>query len=180
MQNKRMTENVHKIAYLVEQYPEKNLEGIIEMLVMPAIEINTGLWLAQDLGILSAPDPETGLMTVLKAPKAWEFGKAVTELQEMILYAYGKMNANETDQEEFDYSAWCMGYAAHDALIAMKQLLEQKKMAQYEVVDGENTYTFYTLYENGEQEWGRKQFKTEPTEEIEGEIVEGSDEPETE
>ena len=43
---------------------------------------------------------------------------------------------------------------------AMKQT--HPGIAEYEIEDGENKYVFYTLYQNRDKLWGRKQFKADP------------------
>ena len=64
--------------------------------------------------------------------------------------------------EETYLSSWTNGYGSHDVLIAMKRLLDGHVLAEYEIEDGDNTYTFYTNYDTREQQYGRKDFKTDP------------------
>ena len=55
-----------------------------------------------------------------------------------------------------------------NALIAINHLLEDRVLFEYELTDdnpklGKSVYKFYTLYENSEMQWGKKNFGVEPT-----------------
>lgn len=54
------------------------------------------------------------------------------------------------------------GYAAHDILIATKQLLADNVLHEYALEDGENAYIFYCLKPYAGKNWGQKQFKVNP------------------
>lgn len=169
MKTRKMTENAHKIAFLISAYPEHTLNEIIKLVELPAIDINTAIWTAQELGFISQPNKETARLDVLKLPKVWNFGPEEGALEDAILYSFQQLAKKETDLEENYLTEWTRGYSAHDVLIAMKQLINDKQLAEYTLndtgKDGVVTpYTFYTLYENGEQMWGKKQFKKEPKE----------------
>jgi hypothetical protein len=49
-----------------------------------------------------------------------------------------------------------------DVLVAVKRLLETKKLHEYEIEDGEEKYIFYTLYKNRDKLYGRQAFKKDP------------------
>jgi hypothetical protein len=157
-----LEQTTHKVVYLACQYPEKTLTEVIKLLALPAIDINTAMWHAEDEGWFKLGDTEDGTIEVLKKPAAWNFGPEETRLEKMLLYAFQKLNSKERDLEEFFVSQWTMGYASHDVLIAMRRLLETKKLAEYQIEDAENKYIFYTLYENRDKQWGRKEFKIDP------------------
>lgn len=194
-----MKQNAHKIAYLVEQYPEKNMTEIISLVALAPIDTNTAIWFATSSKILEmvdrveereVPDPADpeGKKTIKKEvtipygkvvqkPTSWHFGEQEEDLENIIAYAFEKINADENDMEENYLSNWTMGYLSHDVLIAVKRLLEKEFLHEYEIEDGENVYIFYTLFENKDKVWGQKQFKKNPltdekTEAVEGEIVE--------
>lgn len=162
----KMLENANKVTFLFEAYPEHTVNEVIKLLEMPAIDINAGIWAAQELGFITAPDPVTNHVTLIKKPDLWDFGDAEGDLEEAIMFSFQQLAKKETDLEEQYLAQWTQGYPAHDVLIALKQLLADKQLATYELEDKEadgtsSTYTFYTLYENGEQLWGKKQFKQE-------------------
>lgn len=158
----KMRELAHKVTYLVNIYPEKNLGELITLIQLPAIQINAGIWAAQELGYISEPDVETGMVKLLSEPDPYEFGEHETELETSLVYCFSKLLPKEQDMEENYLSSWTNGYGSHDVIIAMKRLLTSHVLAEYEIEDGENVYKFYTNYETREQEWGRKQFKSDP------------------
>lgn len=174
MVSDKITNNAYKLAYLIKSYPEKPFrstydenreieeQGVMDMLGMPALDINTATWKAQELGLVGNVDLETGKLPLLKEPEEWNFGEGQTNFQEAIMYGFRKLAEKESDLEEYSLQAWLSGYPPHDIFIAVKYLLETNQLAEYEIEDGENKYLFYTLYENREQFWGRKQFKKDP------------------
>lgn len=164
MKSNVMLENANKIAYLISEYPERNLPEIIGLLELPGVEINSAIWLATELGWISEPDKDEGAVRFLEAPKdGWQFGDRINALKDMLVYSFEKLAKKEQDLEENYLSNWTAGYAVQDTMIAVRSLIKQDKLlADYIVEDGENKYTFYTLAVNAEHEWGRKQFKKAP------------------
>jgi hypothetical protein len=162
MVTQEIKDNAQKIAFLIEQYPQHTLKMIIQLLHIPSIGINAAIWYGKEQGYFSEPDGETGLCTILNPPSQWSFGKAESDLEDTILYCFEQMAKDEGDLEENGFSAWVAAYPAHDVLIAMKRLENEDKMAEYHIIDSENDYTFYTLFENLGKEWGKKQFKKLP------------------
>lgn len=160
----KMVENANKFAYLVQQYPEHNLDQLVALLQMPAIDINTAIWAAQDMSLVSPPDKQTKFVQFLVETPAWNFGEVEANLEIALMYAFGRLAAEETDLEEHYLSQWTAGYTSHDTLIALKRLIETKKLAQYAIEDGDSTYQFFTLFENKNELWGNKQFKKAPLE----------------
>lgn len=162
----KIVEHAHQIAFLVQQYPDHNIDKIISLIPVSPIHINTALWLAIDLGFIEDPADNGGKMILKKVPTEWELGEGVEDLKLMLVYAFSKLAKKEQDLEENYVSNWTMGYPAHEVMIALKQLVNNKVLATYDLTDPldlKSTYTFYTLYENGEQMWGRKSFAEQPT-----------------
>lgn len=158
----RMKQNAQKFAYLVKAYPEKTVPEVIALLQMGPIDINTAIWAAVDLGYVTDIDKKDQRSRVAKLPKTWDFGQDEADLEAALLYAFGKLSEQEKDLEENYLSNWVAGYAAQDSLIAVKRLLEQDLLHEYEIEDGENKYIFYTLKAHAGKNWGQKQFKTNP------------------
>lgn len=179
--------NAHKITYMVQEYPDKTQTQIIELFQMSPIDINTAIWYAIDCGFLSKPENylnengeqvyETGpqgkkstvpakKLTLLATPDEWQFGKVVDDFKAAIVYAFNKLAETESDLEEQYLGHWTMGYSTHDYLVTIKQLLSDHVLGTYELTDPEDlksTYTYYSLFENVEQMWGKKNFKVQPT-----------------
>lgn len=184
MVTKRISENANKVTFIIQQYPEKNIREVINMFQLPAIDINTAIWHAQDLGWLTRPDDKDkdGKVEVKNPPEEWNFGDIEGDLEQAIMYAFNRVAEKETDLEEQYIGQWMAGYATQDVLIAMRRLLNTGKLAEYIIddpvlnkkgkpvkgKDGEplvEHYTFYTLPENIDKKWGQKQFKRNPLEE---------------
>jgi hypothetical protein len=158
----RLSENAHKVAFLIQQYPDKKLPDIIAMLVgWPEIDINAALWYAQDFGMIEL-DKDTGATKFLKEPELWSFGQRVQDIQDALLFCYhSNLVKRQYDLEEKDIADWLFGYPGCDIFVSLKDLIARKVLATYELTDPtdlKSTYTFYTLYENGEQMWGRVHF----------------------
>lgn len=158
----KMMHNAHKLTFLVEQYPGHKLADVILLLELPAIEINCAVWLAVQLELVTEPGEKTGIIELISPPEEYDFGDEVADLKDMILYSFQQLAKKETDLEENYLSQWTTGYPSHDVIIAMKLLIDERSLAEYELPDGKEIYKFYTLYENMEQLWGRKQFKKDP------------------
>lgn len=179
MISQKASENAQKIAFIKQNYPDHRLTDIMGVLQMPAIDINTALWAAQDLGYIGEPNPETGEIELLSPPETYELGQTITDLQTDLIFCFHELAKKERDLEETYLTQWVTGYTTQDVLVAMKDLLNKKVLAEYEIHDPQldkkgkptldenkqpviNIYTFYTLYENGEQLWGSKEFKKNP------------------
>ncbi len=159
----KILENAHKVTFLVHQYPEHTMGQIIELLQMPSIDINSAIWMAIEEGFITEPDKDNnGAVTLLNVPILWEFGQTVKELETALMFCFKKLATKQTDLEENYLSQWTAGYSSHDTLIALRQLILLEELAQYTIEDGENVYTFFTLYKNRAKAWGRSQFKKDP------------------
>lgn len=158
-------DNAHKLTFLVKEFPEKTVEEILDLLQMPPIQSNAGFWTAQDAGWLSSV--KDNKIEFLKAPEKWQFGDITEGLIDQIEYCFRRLARDETDLEEKWLTDWLTGYPPQEILIAMHYLLDQRILAEYEIIDhnkklGDSTYKFYTLFENLENRWGKKQFKIDP------------------
>lgn len=163
---KKMQRDVNKIVYLAHAYPEHTIVKLIQLLAMPALDINVAVWLAIQQGFLGEINKESGEFPRLqKAPE--EFGPEQEELEHRIIYAFHQIAKEEADLEEQTVTGpmgWLSGYPMHDITISMRRLLDSNQLAEYQIEDGENKYIFYTLAANKDKQWGRKQFKTDPLE----------------
>lgn len=175
----KIRENANKVGFIVEQYPEHKLPDVLKLLQMPPIDINTAIWAAEKLGFIGKPNAETGEIPRGEVPANWEFGSDVEDLKSTLVFSFTELGKREKDLTEEYLSTWLSGYPTQDKLVAMKSLLNDRVLAEYNIDDpqlddkGEptydedgkpviNVYTFYTLFENGENLWGRKDFKKDP------------------
>lgn len=159
------TNNALKIAYLAKCYPDHTLSELIELFQLSAMDINVAIWQAQDLGMMELGDKDQRPTVTL--PGVVEFDSEVNDLQEMLTYAFGKLNAEQNDMEEVTLTQWLRGYPSHNIFIALNELLRKNVLTKYELTDTDPegnpvTYTFFTLTGNEVHEWGKKQFRHEP------------------
>lgn len=181
MITKHMKENANKFAYLVRAYPEKNVNDIINLFRLSPIDTNCAIWLATELNwieierrkeVVEKFDAkgkktddelvEVPYAKIVEEPESWQFGDTVTELEHTLRYAFEHINKDENDMEENYLSSWLSGYATQDTLVAVKHLIEDGVLHEYQLEDGENKYIFYTLKKNADKLWGQKQFKKNP------------------
>lgn len=174
--NKRTRENICKLMYLAQEYPDHDIIKLSQLFQTSPIDFNVTAWAAQDLGYLEVD--KLNAVKILKLPKEEEFGELIDHLLEVIPYSLKKINQEEADIEDNYFGNWTAGYPAHDVMIAVKKLLKDGKIASYEVVNVteikpnreqrrkgakeetvKDTYTFYTLPENLDKRWGEKQFE---------------------
>ena len=180
----QMIQNAHKLAYLIKAYPEKTAMEVIGLFRLSPIDINCAFWCAVEEGLISDVDEDSPKAKFLKSPRMWDFGGEERGLESALTYAFEKLNQKEQDMEENFLASWTTGYTPQDVLIAVKHLIEENVIAEYEIRDtlqnekGEDissTYIFYTLKENADKKWGAKQFKVDPLAPdgpaIEGEIL---------
>lgn len=160
-------ETVHKLVYLANEYPNKTMREVAALFELPPLDINIAVWRAEDMGFLHIN--EDGKFHIDKVPTKWELGEDLERLKEQIIYYFNHLARKEADLEETYLSNLAMGYPPHDLFIVIKQLLHDRVLGTYELKDTRkegkkhvvDTYTFYSLWDNSEQQWGKKQFKDE-------------------
>lgn len=178
VQTNQILENANKLTYLVKSYPDETAENIIKLVQLPQVDVNAAIWLAQELKFLKAKLVDER-MVVGKIPETWQFGKAETQIEDTLTYCFRRLAKDETDLDEKFLTDWLAGYPTHDTLVAVKHLVEDRVIAEYKLFDpainesGEpmidkdkkpvlNEYLFYTLFENSEMQWGKKNFRKAP------------------
>lgn len=169
--------NAHKVAFICNAYPEKKIGEIGEMFMLAIMEFNTAVWRAEELNYIEVAQNGSGEVRIDTLPKEWKFDEDVTILLQDIPYVLKKFAVKESDIEENYLTNWTAGFPSQDVFIAIKKLLADGVIATYNVINVnkiepskkgikrgkktktvEDTYTFYTLPENAENQWGRKQF----------------------
>lgn len=177
-----ITENAHKLAYLVKCYPEMPLDDIRQLLSWTLLDYNNAIWRAKELDLITveqrsveqkAPHPtkknkfvtemtEVPFAVFVSAPKEWNFGTLQDDLQDSIQYMFTKLGAEEKDLEEHYLNSYLQGYPPREHLIAIQYLLETGILHEYLIEDNDNPYLFYTLKQYAGKNWGQKQFKVNP------------------
>lgn len=157
-------ENAQKIIAVSLVYPENKFTEVLSLFQIPRAEIEAAVWRAVDQGWITV-DKKKDSFKVTNIPE-FSFGKEIYELEDLIMYVFKKLGQEETDLDDYNFSAWFAGYPSHNLLIAIKRLIANKVIATYQIIDqskshGESTYDFYTLSENLDKKWGKKYFKNE-------------------
>jgi hypothetical protein len=167
MNDKNMLHNANKVAYLFQQFPKHSVPEIMALLQMPPIDVNAAMWLAQELGFITELDKKKDQIKFVKAPETWDFGPLESGLEDALTYCFKRLGQDEKDLDEQFLSDWTNGYPAHDVIIAMKRLLNDRVLFEYHLTDTDkdgtdNVYKFFTSFENSEMQWGKKNFKKAP------------------
>lgn len=172
MLTQKIAQSANRVTFLLDQHRDLKLPQFIEEVLpgMTAVEINTALWAAQELGYISEPivsedKDKNNTVEIYKVPES-DFGSDVEYLREMLMYAFTQLAKKENDLEDNYLKSWLFGFPVYDVEVARKSLVKEHKLAEYELTDPNDlasTYNFTTLYENGEQMWGKKQFTVQPT-----------------
>lgn len=169
----KIKKNAHKIAYIAYSFKDLNLFQIVNLLHMPGVDINAAIWYAQEIGLIELKLLSDGKygndIEKVNAPTEWVFGDDINDLTESILYCVTNLAKDEVDIEEKAMDQWLAGYPHQDILVAIQLLLESEALSKYVINDKDekgtdNKYSFYTLTENKDKQWGKKQFKVDPTE----------------
>ena len=166
MKRNFIRENANKLGYLRVKYPDLNSEKLLDLLQVSGFDKNAAIWLADELKFIET-DTKSGTMSVGKAPETWDFGPDVAALQETIVYCFQQLAKRQTDMEEHFVTNWLASYPPQDTICAMQQLVDNRVLFEYILTDdskalGKSEYLYYTLYENSEMQWGKKNFKKAP------------------
>lgn len=180
--------NVHQLVFLANEYPNKKVtdfdqetqvdSGLVGLMQLPLLDLNIALWNAEELGWLFI-DKEANTFRVEEVPDSdqWQFSPEVKRIQDGFMQLLAKKAETADDFAEQQLNFWLMGYSTQDQLCAIRQLLDQGKIKSYKITNTtviepskkgrkrgkqikevKDTYTFYSLPENAQEEWGRKQF----------------------
>lgn len=158
------TENMHKVVYLANEYPGKSLVEFRDMCQMPLIDFNAAIWLAEDLGYMTASEA-TNEFSIKSLPEKWELGDRLKNLVNTLMFIFQHIAKDEKDLMEIELNQWMAGHPVHDQFIAVKFLINKGFLSTYEVVSKDlpgipaTPYTFYCLAMNVDKRWGVKQFK---------------------
>lgn len=151
-------DDAKKVAYLVRRYPGKTIKDVLAMLAMPMISKDCALWEAERQGWVTI-DKGAGTIAATSEDVAIVEDDSIQAIMDRITFGLRHQNEIEEDIDEVQFLEWLAGFPPHDVLISINMMLGKGKISNYEVHDGENIYTFYTLPHNVSQGWGKKRFK---------------------
>lgn len=164
---------VWQIAVMHELYPKDTISEIASKLALSPIFIINALDEGERMEFFKRKrDKKGGLTEVLEtiAPVDWqslegdEFGPDYERVQTEIMVAVANANRDEQDLELGTIMAWCRGINPSAVEVALAFLYHKVMLGRYELADpadAKSKYTFYTLRDNGINQWGKKQFKKE-------------------
>lgn len=163
MSNKTILENANKLTYLRKLYPDLSSDDLLKLLQVSGADKNAAIWLAQELDFITV-DKATNEMMLATPPESWQLGESVDSLKETIVYCFQQLAKREADLDEKFLTDWLVGIPPQDSLTAVASLVDNRVLFEYDLTDenpktGKSVYKFYTLFENSEMQWGKKNFR---------------------
>lgn len=145
----------------VEPVDPITMGAIGKDLMYPPIFIINALDLGKKLGVLEH-DYKSDVLKVLKEPVLTFMGTEIARLMNAFEDKVKQLNGKEEDINLGLLQQWCMGVRPTAAELALRRLVLDGVLYEYDLKDPKDTksvYTFYTLAENKDEQWGLKQFK---------------------
>lgn len=168
----KITKNAKVVAELARLFPNSSISAIMRVLDMPQIDKNNAIWYAQGAGFIEDIGVKDLSKTVVPTSDKKTTFQESDQARGAITYAMHQLAKEEVDMAEFTLMEWMGGgYPLHYQSIAIAQMLEDKSLASYVILEdtpkgkngkggvATNPYVFYTLPENEHEHWGFKQFK---------------------
>lgn len=145
----------------VEPVEPITMAGLATELMYPPLFLINALEYGKTLGILEH-DYKTDKVTVLKDAPTTHMGMEVTMLMNALEDKIRYENAKEQDLTLGLIQQWCTGVRPSAAELALRRLVLDNVLYEYDLADPKDkksVYTFYTLVENKDKNYGKKQFK---------------------
>lgn len=136
---------------------------IAQELMYPPLFLINALDLGVSRGVLEH-DYESDELKVVKEPASTHMGEEVNWLKNALEDKVRYENDRENDLSLGLVQQWCTGVRPSAAELALRRLVLDRVLAEYELTDPkdkDSVYTFYTLIGNKDKQWGKKQFKSE-------------------
>lgn len=137
--------------------------GLAGELMYPPLFIINALDLGVSKGVLKH-DYKTDKLSVVGDLTTTHMGAEVQNLMNAIEDKVRFENGRENDLSLGLIQQWCTGVRPSAAELALRRLVLDGVLAEYDYADPKDkasVYTFYTLPENKVHEWHLKQFKSE-------------------
>lgn len=163
--NSKQVANI--LAFYSYYHPQETIDEIALDFKIPAANIINGLYYGQNhkLFAVTKNGPQFKEINVLKEPKKEsDYGADIDRVKSNIYEAVTNLNSDEEDITDDNLFIW-LGVPFTVSKVALQLLVNERKLARYNLVDSKDKskYTFYTLFENIEQHYGKKQFKRKAT-----------------
>jgi hypothetical protein len=142
--------------------------GLAGDLMYPPLFIINALDLGVGKGVLEH-DYETDKLSVVGELGTTHMGSEVSNLMDAIIAKVRFENGRENDLSLGLIQQWCVGVRPSAAELALRRLVLDGALTEYDYADPKDpasVYTFYTLPENKAKEWHLKQFKSEKKKDV--------------
>jgi len=163
--NSEQTANI--LAFYSYYNPKENVDAIAMDFKIPAALIINALYYGERVGIFTAKKegPQYKEIVVPVVPDdTSDFGPDFDRVKSNILEVITNLNSDEEDITDDNLFIW-LGVPLVVSKSALQLLLNEGKLTKYWIVDPKDPkskYNFYTLTENKDKFFGKKQFKQQP------------------
>ena len=159
--NSEQTANI--LAFYSYYHPTETIDDIAVDFKIPAAIIVNGLYYGERVGLFTAkkkgPQFKEIIVQVVPDDNS-DFGKDMDRVKGNIYETITNLNSDNEDITDDNLFIW-LGVPLVVAKTALQLLVNQKQLVKYRIIDpkDKSKYYFYTLPENKDQLFGRKQFK---------------------
>jgi len=146
----------------VEPVEPITMGALASELMYPALFMIEALELGKNEGVLKH-DYDNDQLTVLKDYVNTYMGEEIERVMDAILETVERENARKQDISLGLLQSWCVGIRPSACELALRRLVLDEELYEYDLADprdAKSVYTFYTLVENRDEQWGKKQFKS--------------------
>jgi len=163
--NSEQTANI--LAFYSYYHPGETVDEIAIDFKLPAAMIINGLYYGERNGIFTAKKKGTQFKEILVSAvpdNNADFGKDLERVKSNIHEIITNLNSDKSDITDDNLFIW-LGVPFIVAKVALRLLVNEGKIVRYWIrdpKDAKSKYNFYTLTENKDELFGRKQFKRQP------------------
>ncbi len=153
------------LAFYSYYYPKETVDDIALDFKLPAANIINGLYYGEREGFFTAKKNGAQFKEIIVSAVPddnADFGKDLERVKSNIFEIITNINSDEADITDDNLFIW-LGVPFIVAKVALQLLVNEGKLVKYflrDPKDVKSVYHFYTLTENQDKFWGKKQFKT--------------------
>jgi hypothetical protein len=145
----------------VEPVEAITMGALAKELMYPALFLIEALEYGKSLGVLEH-DYKSDKLSVVGEYEGTYMGEEIDRVMGCLEELVSVHNEREEDLSLGLIQTWCMGIRPSACELALRRLVLDGTLAEYRLTDPKDTkssYDFYTLAENKDKQWGKKQFK---------------------
>lgn len=153
-----------QLAILNEMHPKQSIKQLAGRLGFSPIYIINALDEGERMGLFTRNKKNSSIKNhqIELNYQDLDLGDDITQILMAIERVIGDANDDEQDVESKTLEFWCVGINPAITEMCIYILKEANIIAEYELSDPKDEkskYTFYSLYGNEQNKWGKKQFK---------------------